>query len=196
MDFSGPEGAQILLVRGTPLPPGVARGYTLVFDDVTKLIRAERDAAWGEVARRLAHEIRNPLTPIQLAAERMAHKLGARLEGPEREFLMRSTHTIVNQVGAMKSMVDAFASYARMPRARIAPLDLNALIREVLTLYDAHALGMEARLAENLPPVAGDSTLLRQVIHNLLQNAQDALGGKTRCPHHHQTPRRSRSGWC
>jgi len=178
MDFSGPEGAQILLVRGAPLPQGVARGYTLVFDDVTKLIRAERDAAWGEVARRLAHEIRNPLTPIQLSAERIAHKLGGRLVGSEKEFLLRSTQTIVNQVGAMKAMVDAFASYARMPRARIATLDLNGLIREVLTLYDAHGLDMEVKLAEDLPPVAGDSTLLRQVIHNLLQNAQDALGGK------------------
>jgi nitrogen fixation/metabolism regulation signal transduction histidine kinase len=117
-DFSGPDGAQILLVRGTPLPQGVARGYTLVFDDVTKLIRAERDAAWGEVARRLAHEIRNPLTPIQLSAERIALKLGGRLGGAEQDFLTRSTQTIINQVGAMKSMVDAFANYARMPRDR------------------------------------------------------------------------------
>lgn len=179
LDFNGPEGAQILLVRGTPLPQGVARGYTLVFDDVTKLIRAERDAAWGEVARRLAHEIRNPLTPIQLSAERIARKLDGRLSGVEHDFLIRSTQTIINQVGAMKSMVDAFANYARMPRAHISALDLNNLIREVLTLYDAHALGLKVMLAETLPPVAGDSTLLRQVIHNLLQNAQDALGEKT-----------------
>jgi nitrogen fixation/metabolism regulation signal transduction histidine kinase len=178
LDFNGPEGAQILLVRGTPLPQGVARGYTLVFDDVTKLIRAERDAAWGEVARRLAHEIRNPLTPIQLSAERIVHKLGSRLVGAERDFLIRSTETIINQVSAMKSMVDAFANYARMPKAHIGSLDLNGLVREVLTLYDAHALGLEVSLAENLPLVAGDSTLLRQVIHNLLQNAQDALGDK------------------
>jgi two-component system, NtrC family, nitrogen regulation sensor histidine kinase NtrY len=178
LDFNGPEGAQILLVRGTPLPQGVARGYTLVFDDVTKLIRAERDAAWGEVARRLAHEIRNPLTPIQLSAERIAHKLGSKLVGSERDFLVRSTQTIINQVGAMKSMVDAFANYARMPRAHIASLDMNGLVREVLTLYDANALGLEVSLAEDLPLVAGDSTLLRQVIHNLLQNAQDALAEK------------------
>ncbi|MGA7178042.1 MAG: ATP-binding protein [Thiobacillaceae bacterium] len=178
LDFNGPEGAQILLVRGTPLPQGVARGYTLVFDDVTKLIRAERDAAWGEVARRLAHEIRNPLTPIQLSAERIAHKLVSKLVGSERDFLVRSTQTIINQVSAMKSMVEAFANYARTPKIHIGSLDLNGLIREVLTLYDAHALGLEASLAEDLPPVAGDPTLLRQVIHNLLQNAQDALGDK------------------
>jgi two-component system, NtrC family, nitrogen regulation sensor histidine kinase NtrY len=178
LDYNGPEGAQLLLVRGTPLPQGVARGYTLVFDDVTKLIRAERDAAWGEVARRLAHEIRNPLTPIQLSAERIAQKLGSRLEGAERDFLIRSTRTIINQVGAMKSMVEAFANYARMPRAHIVALDLNGLVREVLSLYDFHALGLSVELPEDLPPVAGDSTLLRQVIHNLLQNAQDALGDR------------------
>jgi nitrogen fixation/metabolism regulation signal transduction histidine kinase len=178
IEIDGQEGTRILLVRGTPLPQGVARGYTLVFDDVTKLIRAERDAAWGEVARRLAHEIRNPLTPIQLSAERIAHKLGGRLSGSERDFLNRATQTIINQVGAMKSMVDAFANYARMPKAHIGALDLNGLIREVLTLYDAHAQGLIVELADGLPLVAGDSTLLRQVIHNLLQNAQDALGGK------------------
>ncbi|MFP5408553.1 MAG: ATP-binding protein [Gammaproteobacteria bacterium] len=176
-DYAGPGGSQTLLLRGTRLPSGVERGYVLVFDDVTKLIDAERNAAWSEVARRLAHEIKNPLTPIQLSAERIARKLDGRLEVADAEFLSRATQTIVNQVAAMKSMVDAFAGYARMPRAKLEALDLNALVHEVLALYDARALGLQLQLDAGLPRVAGDSTLLRQVIHNLLQNAQDALAG-------------------
>ncbi len=177
IDYAGHGGSQSLLLRGTRLPPGVERGYVLVFDDVTKLIDAERNAAWSEVARRLAHEIKNPLTPIQLSAERISRKLGGRLEAADAEFLARATQTIVSQVAAMKSMVDAFAGYARMPRAKLEALDLNALIGEVLALYDARTLGLHLNLATDLPRVAGDSTLLRQVIHNLLQNAQDALTG-------------------
>jgi PAS domain S-box-containing protein len=175
IEYNASEGRQTLLVRGTHLPPGMERGYVLVFDDVTKLINAERNAAWSEVARRLAHEIKNPLTPIQLSAERIARKLDGKLNTPDTEFLTRATQTIVNQVAAMKSMVDAFAGYARMPRAKLEALDLNALVREVLALYDTKALGLELHLDSTLPPIAGDSTLLRQVIHNLLQNAQDAL---------------------
>ncbi|MCL5060485.1 MAG: ATP-binding protein [Candidatus Thermoplasmatota archaeon] len=177
VDYAGPGGNQSLLLRGTRLPPGVERGYVLVFDDVTKLIDAERNAAWSEVAQRLAHEIKNPLTPIQLSAERIARKLDGRLEAADAEFLARATQTIVSQVAAMKSMVDAFAGYARMPRAKLDALDLNALVREVLALYDARALGLQLHLDADLPRIAGDSTLLRQVIHNLLQNAQDALTG-------------------
>lgn len=173
--YAGAGGSQTLLLRGTRLPPGVERGYVLVFDDVTTLIDAERNAAWSEVARRLAHEIKNPLTPIQLSAERIAKKLAGRLEAADAEFLARATQTIVNQVAAMKGMVDAFAGYARMPRARLEALDLNALVGEVLALYDAKALGLRLNLEADLPRIAGDSTLLRQVIHNLLQNAQDAL---------------------
>ncbi|HEY9097878.1 MAG TPA: ATP-binding protein [Thiobacillus sp.] len=176
IDYAGNGANQTLLLRGTRLPPGVERGYVLVFDDVTKLIDAERNAAWSEVARRLAHEIKNPLTPIQLSAERIAHKLNGRLQPGDAEFLTRATQTIVNQVAAMKSMVDAFAGYARMPRARLEALDINALVHEVLSLYDAKALGLQLELEADLPSIAGDSTLLRQVIHNLLQNAQDALG--------------------
>jgi nitrogen fixation/metabolism regulation signal transduction histidine kinase len=175
IDYAGNGGSQSLLLRGTRLPPGVECGYVLVFDDVTKLIDAERNAAWSEVARRLAHEIKNPLTPIQLSAERIARKLDGRLEGADAEFLTRATQTIINQVAAMKSMVDAFAGYARMPRARLEALDLNALVHEVLALYDVKALGLQLHLDADLPRIAGDSTLLRQVIHNLLQNAQDAL---------------------
>ena len=177
IDYADHGGNQALLLRGTRLPPGVERGYVLVFDDVTKLIDAERNAAWSEVARRLAHEIKNPLTPIQLSAERIARKLDGKLESADAEFLARATQTIVNQVAAMKGMVDAFAGYARMPRAKLEALDLNALVREVLALYDVKSLGLELHLDTDLPRIAGDSTLLRQVIHNLLQNAQDALAG-------------------
>ncbi len=175
IDYTDHGGKQSLLLRGTRLPAGLERGYVLVFDDVTKLIDAERNAAWSEVARRLAHEIKNPLTPIQLSAERIARKLDGKLESVDADFLGRATQTIVNQVAAMKSMVDAFAGYARMPRAKLDALDLNALVREVLALYDTRSLGLELHLDPALPRVAGDSTLLRQVIHNLLQNAQDAL---------------------
>ena len=178
IDYAGPGGTQSLLLRGTRLPAGVEHGYVLVFDDVTMLINAERNAAWSEVARRLAHEIKNPLTPIQLSAERLARKLGTRLEPADADFLGRATQTIVNQVAAMKAMVDAFANYARMPRARLEALDLNALVGEVLTLYDAGAIGLSLDLQPDLPRIAGDSTLMRQVIHNLLQNAQDALAGR------------------
>jgi nitrogen fixation/metabolism regulation signal transduction histidine kinase len=177
LELSRPGQSQILLVRGSKLPIDVQRGYTLVFDDVTKLIRAERDAAWGEVARRLAHEIKNPLTPIQLSAERLSLRLKDKLADNDADMLKRATDTIVNQVGAMKGMVDAFASYARMPSAKIGALDLNALIRELLSLYDGALI--ETALLQDLPLVAGDSTLMRQVIHNLLQNAQDALSGQS-----------------
>jgi nitrogen fixation/metabolism regulation signal transduction histidine kinase len=176
--FSDGQQNRIFLVRGSPLPDRVAAGYTLVFDDMTTLIHAERDAAWAEVARRLAHEIKNPLTPIQLSAERLAFKLADKLPVPEQEMLIRSTSTIVNQVAAMKSMVDAFANYARLPRAQLARLDLNALVRDVLSLYDGSGAGIRLLLADNLPAIRGDATLLRQVIHNLLQNAQDALHGQ------------------
>jgi PAS domain S-box-containing protein len=175
IEYHGQDGRQTLLVRGTHLPAGMERGYVLVFDDVTKLINAERHAAWSEVARRLAHEIKNPLTPIQLSAERLARKLGGKLDPADADFLGRATQTIVNQVAAMNSMVDAFAGYARMPRAQLEALDLNALVREVLTLYDPKAIGLKLDLDADIPRIAGDSTLLRQVIHNLLQNAQDAL---------------------
>jgi PAS domain S-box-containing protein len=175
VEYAGQGEKLTLLIRGTPLPAGMERGYVLVFDDVTKLIHAERNAAWSEVARRLAHEIKNPLTPIQLSAERIAHKLDGRLAQADAEFLARATQTIVNQVAAMKNMVDAFAGYARMPKAKLEALNLNPLVREILALYDPKALGLTLTLEENLPPVAGDSTLLRQVIHNLMQNAQDAL---------------------
>jgi nitrogen fixation/metabolism regulation signal transduction histidine kinase len=177
IEFSSPGEKRMLLVRGTHLPGTVENGYVVVFDDITHLLQAQRDAAWGEVARRLAHEIKNPLTPIQLSAERLEHKLAAKLSPPDAEVLTRSTQTIVNQVAALKSMVDAFAEYARSPRLNLHSLDLNQLVREVLALYESSGARIEVALAGGLPLINGDATLLRQVMHNLLRNAEDALSG-------------------
>jgi len=166
------HGKQILTVRGTRMPDG---GYVAVFDDATTMIQAQRDAAWGEVARRLAHEIKNPLTPIQLSAERMSHKLLSKLNAADAEMLKRSTETIVNQVDAMKRMVNEFSDYARSPAPQLHKLDLNSLIKEVVSLYDQSGSKINLVLEKQAYPIKGDSTMLRQVIHNLLQNAQDAL---------------------
>jgi nitrogen fixation/metabolism regulation signal transduction histidine kinase len=177
---SGDDHDITLLARGSRLPVGAGSGFIVVFDDISDVISAQRSVAWGEVARRLAHEIKNPLTPIQLAAERMQMKLGPHLEAKEAALLDRGTATIVNQVDAMKRMVDDFRDYAKAPPAVLEPLDLNALIDEILSLYqggDASDV-IHAALATSLPPVLGDATQLRQVIHNLLQNAQDALADR------------------
>ncbi len=166
-----------LLARGSRLPVGAGSGYIVVFDDISDVISAQRSVAWGEVARRLAHEIKNPLTPIQLSAERLQMKLEAKLSPEDAALLNRSTSTIVNQVDAMKRMVDDFRDYAKAPPAVLQPLDLNSLIREILDLYLAGDDSdiIHARLAPALPKVMGDATQLRQVVHNLLANAQDAL---------------------
>jgi PAS domain S-box-containing protein len=168
-----------LLARGSQLPLDDGPGFVVVFDDITQVISAQRALAWGEVARRLAHEIKNPLTPIQLAAERLQMKLGGRLPAQDEAVLTRGATTIISQVAAMKRMVDDFRHYARVPPARLAPLDLNALIEEVAALYGAeHEAAREGvvrlQLAAALPRISGDSTQLRQVIHNLLANAQEA----------------------
>jgi nitrogen fixation/metabolism regulation signal transduction histidine kinase len=167
-----------LLIHGSRLPASTGGGLVVVFDDISSLIAVQRTAAWGEVARRLAHEIKNPLTPIQLSAERLAFKLADRLDDSGREMLERATTTIVNQVEAMKNLVNAFRDYARLPAPHLAPLDLNALVREVLHLYESTAAHIRTELASGLPLVQGDPTQIRQVIHNMLQNAQDALGGQ------------------
>ena len=170
---------QVLLLRGSRLPATSGGGDVVVFDDVTRLIAAQRSAAWGEVARRLAHEIKNPLTPIQLSAERLQFKLADKLANGDAEMLARGTQTIITQVQSMKRMVDDFRDYARLPAPVTAPLDLNALIGEVLGLYEASSVAIESRLAADLPPVLGDATQLRQIIHNLLRNAEDALEGRS-----------------
>jgi PAS domain S-box-containing protein len=173
------SGEQHLLLRGKRLPRGargVESGFVVVFDDVTHVLQAQRDAAWSEVARRLAHEIKNPLTPIQLSAERLQMKLAPKLDATDAGMLERSTQTIVNQVAALKRMVDAFSQYARAPEPTMRSLDLNALVHEVLTLYESLGSSIKLDLAGALPSIVGDAAQLRQVIHNLLQNAQDALG--------------------
>jgi nitrogen fixation/metabolism regulation signal transduction histidine kinase len=168
-----------LLVRGAHLPGGMR---LLVFDDISDVVSAQRSAAWSEVARRLAHEIKNPLTPIQLSAERLQHRLEAKLEGTDQALLIRSVATIVTQVQAMQRLVNEFRDYARLPAAVMKPLDLNPLVQEVLALYGhAHDSGvLAARLEPGLPRIMGDATQLRQVIHNLVQNALDAVAEKPR----------------
>jgi len=177
-DLTRGDGATLtLLVRGAQLP-GETR--LMVFDDITEIVSAQRSAAWAEVARRLAHEIKNPLTPIQLSAERLRHKLEARLEGADQALLLRSVNTIVSQVQAMQTLVNEFRDYARLPAAQMEPLDLNALAVEVLALYgQAQDNGLLlARLEPALPRILGDATQLRQVIHNLVQNALDAVADR------------------
>ena len=169
------NGNQMLLMRGTRLETAVENGYVVVFDDITHLLQAERQAAWGEVARRLAHEIKNPLMPIQLSAERLQHKLSSKLNKEDAQSLQRATHTIVSQVTAMKNMVMEFSDYARAPAPKLAALDLHLLLREVLGLYEANNSPITLSLDAEHAWVKGDATRLRQVIHNLLQNAQDEL---------------------
>ncbi len=171
---AGEREGVTLLVRGAQLP-GSAR--LVVFDDITELVSAQRAEAWGEVARRLAHEIKNPLTPIQLSAERLQHKLEGKLGETDQQLLVKSVATIVNQVQAMKQLVNEFRDYARLPAAQLAPLDLNELAREVLTLYAGQQESGQliATYAQGLPPIEGDATQLRQVVHNLVQNALDAV---------------------
>lgn len=181
--MGGPEAENdiSLLARGSRLPAARDSGYVVVFDDISDVISAQRSIAWGEVARRLAHEIKNPLTPIQLSAERLHMKLEGKLNEQDAQVLERSTATIVNQVTAMKRMVDDFRDYAKTPPAVLSELDLNALIEEILHLYlagDERDI-IHAHLADGLPSIMGDATQLRQVIHNLLQNAQDAVTDRT-----------------
>ena len=167
-------GTMTLLARGASLP---SDARLLVFDDISDIVSAQRSAAWAEVARRLAHEIKNPLTPIQLSAERLRYRLENKLEGSDQALLVRSVATIVNQVQAMQTLVNEFRDYARLPAAQMQPLDLSTLASEVLALYgQAQDSGvLVARLAKALPLIQGDATQLRQVVHNLVQNALDAV---------------------
>jgi nitrogen fixation/metabolism regulation signal transduction histidine kinase len=162
-----------LVVRGAELPDA---SRLLVIDDITEIVSAQRAQAWGEVARRVAHEIKNPLTPIQLSAERMQMKLSGKLPEAEQAILAKSVRTIVEQVDAMKRLVNEFRDYARLPAAELHLLDLNALVNDVMQLYGAENahVPVQTELDPRCPAVAGDAQQLRQVIHNLLQNAQDA----------------------
>lgn len=172
-----------LLARGAVLPDGMR---LLVFDDISEIVSAERAQAWGEVARRLAHEIKNPLTPIQLSAERLERRLIGKLDAPDEAVLAKSVKTIVDQVDAMKRLVNEFRDYARLPSAELKPVQLNDLIADVLALYatepkDATPLtNILAELDPACPAIMGDDQQLRQVIHNLLQNAQDACETRSR----------------
>lgn len=175
LEVLGPQGKQLLLVRATRLPTNANSGFVVVFDDVTTMVQAQRDAAWSEVARRLAHEIKNPLTPIQLSAERMQLKLSEKLSKEDASMLKRATTTIVNQVGAMKSMVNEFSEYARAPSAHLTKINVNQVIKDVSGLYENSQVKISYDLAPEMPDLMGDGTMLRQVLHNLMQNAQDAL---------------------
>jgi nitrogen fixation/metabolism regulation signal transduction histidine kinase len=169
------NGNQMLLLHGTRLTTAMDSGFVIVFDDITHLLQAERQAAWGEVARRLAHEIKNPLTPIQLSAERLQHKLSEKLEEQDARLLQRATQTIVSQVAALKNMVADFADYARAPAPKLALLDMHQLLNEVMGLYEANSSPITLQLGASHTWLNGDGTRLRQVVHNLLHNAHDAL---------------------
>ena len=177
--YLGPNGRQELLCRGTPLysQEGLRVGSVVVFDDVTDLIQAQKNAAWGEVARRLAHEIKNPLTPIQLSAERLQLKLADKLDSTDAAILQRSTRTIVQQVEAMKEMVDDFSEYAKPSKKQTVTIDLAQLIQEVLALYALRAgVKFKAHYQSGLQLINGDPVSIRQVLHNLIKNALEAVG--------------------
>ncbi|MDO8441317.1 MAG: ATP-binding protein [Polaromonas sp.] len=171
-----PDNAITLIARGAKMP---GNEFLLVFDDVSEMVSAQRAQAWGEVARRLAHEIKNPLTPIQLSAERLEKKLTGKLGEPEQILLTKSVKTIIDQVDAMKRLVNEFRDYARLPAAELKPLDLNALVNDVMQLYASEnaVVPVHTELDPACPEIKADSQQIRQVIHNLLQNAQDAQDG-------------------
>lgn len=181
------ETAVTLLARGAVLPDGMC---LLVFDDISEIVSAERALAWGEVARRLAHEIKNPLTPIQLSAERLQRKLIGKLDAQDDALLHKSVQTIVDQVDAMKRLVNEFRDYARLPSADLKPVQLNALVADLMVLYaneptdQVHRALVVMELDPACPPILGDEQQLKQVIHNLLQNAQDACEHHGVAPHH------------
>ena len=172
-------GRRVLTCACTALPgdESHAAGYVIVFDDITALLQAQRDAAWGEVARRLAHEIKNPLTPIQLSAERMRRKYLDSMSEEEAQILDRATHTIVQQVEAMRDMVNAFSDYARAPDIEIGVFDMDKLVHEVVDLYRAQESGIKIVLTSDptMPPIEADIGRVRQILHNLLRNATEAL---------------------
>ncbi len=177
----GAAGRQVLMCRGTALDSSGEEGHVIVFDDVTALIQGQKDAAWSEVARRLAHEIKNPLTPIQLSAERLRHKYLKTMEGSDADTLDRLTNTIVQQVGTMKDMVNTFSDYARPSQIKPEPLNVNPMIEEVSTLYQQMDRKVEVKLEldKNLPLIEADHNRLRQILNNLLKNAIEATENVT-----------------
>ena len=180
LDLDGASSRRTLACACTPVPgSGTDVGYIIVFDDITALLQAQRDAAWGEVARRLAHEIKNPLTPIQLSAERMRRRFLATMSPPDAEMLERSTRTIVQQVETMQQMVNAFSEYARAPDMNITSFNLNQLVSEVADLYRSHESRAEVKLDldENAGPLEADRGRVRQILNNLITNALEALEG-------------------
>jgi len=176
------SGKRVLMCACTALPndSGGAPGVVLVFDDITTLLQAQRDAAWGEVARRLAHEIKNPLTPIQLSAERMRRKFLGSMNAQDAQILERATHTIVAQVDAMKQMVNAFSEYARAPDMNFSRFDVNQLITEVVDLYRVQDPSADLKLLLNplLPAISADRMRIRQILNNLVTNSLEALEGR------------------
>jgi nitrogen fixation/metabolism regulation signal transduction histidine kinase len=174
------DGSQVLVLRAAELPAGdvaAPRQFVVVFDDQTALNQAQREAAWGEVARRLAHEVKNPLTPIQLSAERVKHRLTGRLGNDDAQMVAKATQTIVAQVEALKSLVNAFGDYARPPQLRLQPVHLNAVVGEVLDLYEqAHQPALTRALDASDPVLRADPDRLRQLLHNLVKNALEASG--------------------
>jgi len=182
IDLDGSSGRRTLMCACTPLPDaGSDVGYIIVFDDITTLLQAQRDAAWGEVARRLAHEIKNPLTPIQLSAERMRRKFLATMNPQDAELLERSTRTIVTQVETMQQMVNAFSEYARAPDMNVTKFNLNQLVSEVADLYRSHQTRAEVKLDldDQAAMLEADRGRVRQILNNLMTNALEALDGAT-----------------
>jgi PAS domain S-box-containing protein len=180
LDLDGQSGRRALMCACTPLPGDDSdMGYVIVFDDITALLEAQRDAAWGEVARRLAHEIKNPLTPIQLSAERLRRRLLSSMKPPDAEILDRATHTIVQQVETMQQMVNAFSEYARAPEMRITRFSLNQLVTDVADLYRSQDPRSAINLAldEKLETIEADRGRVRQILNNLVTNALEALDG-------------------
>ncbi len=176
----GEAGERVLLWACTRLPDEREQGgVVIVFDDITALLAAQRDAAWGEVARRLAHEIKNPLTPIQLSAERLRRKLLGGMNAEDAQLLERATHTIVQQVDAMKQMVNAFSEYARAPDVKLQHFNLNQLVTEVAELYRLQDPSIEIRLDLDpmLPEIEADRGRVRQILANLITNGIEALAG-------------------
>ena len=173
---------QILSLQITPLPQNKVKNYVLMIDDITMMIQAQRDAAWSEVARRLAHEIKNPLTPIQLSAERIKHKLGSKLNKEDTDILDKAVSTIVNQVDAMKTMVNEFSEYARAPKLNLELTDINEAIKEISHLFENSGIKITTTLLKGLPKIKVDINMMRQVLINLIQNAQDAMINNTKKP--------------